>query len=69
MDTLKNLKNKILELNQIKALYDVIFCIMFVPHIFGEEQPIMSFNKEIIEFCYLTGTTIEVDMYLYPEEE
>jgi len=42
---------------------------LVVPHIFGEEQPIMSFNKKIIEFCYLIGTTIEVDMYLYLEEE
>ena len=35
---------------------------------YGEEQPWMSFNKEIIEFCYLTGTTIAVDLYSYPEE-
>lgn len=69
MDTIKNLKNKILELKQIKELYDVNFGIMVVPYIFGEEKPLMSFNKEIIEFCYLTGTTIEVDMYIYPEED
>ena len=69
MDTIKNLKNKIVELKQIKELYDVNFCIMIVPHIFGEEKPFISFNNEIIEFCYLTGTTIQVDMYIYPEED
>lgn len=41
---------------------------MIVPSIYGEEKPLMGFNEEIIEFCYLTGTTIEVDMYVYPDE-
>ncbi len=49
-------------------MYDVNFCLMIVPHIFGEEQPIMSFNDEIIKFCYLTGTSIQVDMYIYNDE-
>ncbi|WP_202077940.1 DUF4279 domain-containing protein [Caldalkalibacillus salinus] len=69
MDTIKNLKNKIPQLKQIKEQYDVEFAIMIVPSIYGDEKPLMSFNVEIIEFCYLTGTTIEIDMYLYPNEE
>jgi hypothetical protein len=68
MDTIKNLKNKISTLQQIKEQYDVSFKIEVVPHIYGEKNPYMVFNKEIIEFCYLTGTTIEVDMYLFPDE-
>lgn len=67
-DTIKNLRNKIPELNQIKEQYDVSFVLMIVPSVHGEEQPWISFNKEVIEFCYLTGTTIEVDMYIYPVE-
>lgn len=67
-DTIKNLKNKIPQLNQIKEQYDVSFVLTIVPSIHGEEQPWISFNEEIIEFCYLTGTTIEVDMYIYPLE-
>lgn len=68
MDTIKNLKNKISLLKEIKEQYDVHYVIMIVPSIYGEEKPLMSFNEEIIEFCYLTGTTIEVDMYVYPNE-
>ena len=68
MDTIKNLKNKISLLKEIKEQYDVHYVIMIVPSIYGEEKPIMGFNEEIIEFCYLTGTTIEIDMYVYPDE-
>lgn len=68
METIKNLKQKISILKQIKEQYDVNYVIMIVPEIYGEEQPIISFNSEIIEFCYLTGTTIEVDMYIYQDE-
>jgi hypothetical protein len=28
-----------------------------------EEQPFIRFNKEIIGFCYLTDTIINVDIY------
>ena len=67
-ETIKNLKNKIPQLNQIKEQYDVSFVLTIVPSIHGEEQPWISFDEEIIEFCYLTGTTIGVDMYIYPLE-
>ncbi|MBU9675024.1 DUF4279 domain-containing protein [Planococcus sp. CP5-4] len=64
-DTIKNLKNKVPQLKQIKQQYDVSFFLMIVPSIYQEEQPWISFNEEVIEFCYLTGTTIEVDMYIH----
>ncbi len=69
MDTIKYLKLKIPILKQIKEQYDVNYVIMIVPKIYGEEQPIMSFDKEIIEFCYLTGTSIQVDMYIFQDEK
>ncbi len=68
MDTIKNLRNKVSILNQIKEQYDVNYYIVIVPKIYGEEQPFMNFNKEIIEFCYLSGTTITVDMYINQDE-
>jgi hypothetical protein len=68
-DTIKNLKNRIPQLNQIKEQYDVNFVLMVVPVIYGEEPPSMGFNEEVIEFCYLTGTTIQVDMYINPLED
>lgn len=68
-DTIKKLKNKIPILTQIKEQYDVNFVLVIVPSIYGEEKPYMDFNKEVIEFCYLTGTTITTDMYIYPLED
>lgn len=60
----KNLKNKISQLLQIKEQYDVNFVIMIVPSLYGEEPPCIGFNEEVIEFCNLTGTTIQFDMYI-----
>lgn len=37
---------------------------MIAPKVYGEEQLLICFNKEIIEFCYLIDTTINVDMYI-----
>lgn len=68
METIKNLRNKVSILNQIKVQYDVNYVIVIVPKIYGEEQPLMYFNNEIIEFCYLTGTTITVDMYIHQDD-
>ena len=67
-DTIMRLKTKIPLLNQIKKQYDVNFVLMIVPNIYGDEQPWIAFHDEVIEFCYLTGTTIEVDMYMYSLE-
>lgn len=68
-DTIKKLKNKIPILHKIKEQYDVNFVLVIVPSIYGDEQPYMDFNEEVIEFCYLTGTTITTDMYIYSLEE
>ena len=68
LDTIKNLKDKIPELMKIKSLYDVTFNIIIVPYIYNEQAPYISLGKEIIEFCYLTGTEIDVDMYFNQEK-
>ena len=68
-ETIKDLKNKVPQLNRIKQQYDVKFVLMIVPSIYRAEQPWISFNEEVIEFCYLTGTTIEVDMYIHELED
>ncbi|WP_317936079.1 hypothetical protein [Sporosarcina aquimarina] len=36
---------------------------MIVSSIHQHELPIMRVNEEIIQFCYGTGATIEVDIY------
>jgi hypothetical protein len=68
LDTIKNLKNKIPILKAIKEHYDVNYVIMVVQSIYGDEKPQISFNKEIIQFCYLTDTTINFDTYIYQDE-
>ncbi|MEK3808086.1 DUF4279 domain-containing protein [Bacillus sp. FSL H8-0547] len=65
LDTIKNLRNKISVLQNFKEKYDVNYILMVVPSIYGEEKPHIAFNEEIIEFCYLTGTTINFDTYIY----
>lgn len=68
MEIIKRLKPKVHLINQIREKYDINCGITIVPHIYGEESPIMSFNREIIEFCYQVNATIEVDMYVYQDE-
>ena len=50
-------------MREIKKEFHVDYTIMIVPSIRSEERPILGFDSEIIEFCYLTGTEIYVDMY------
>lgn len=62
------LRDKIPILNEIRREIDVEFTLMIVTHIHHEEQPELGFGREIIEFCYLTGTEIGLDQYIYGEE-
>ena len=64
----KALKGKISLLLELKQEFDVNFTINIVPHIYNEETPALSFNKEFIEFCYLTGTELEIDLYVFGKE-
>ena len=42
------------------------FWITVVPTMYPEEStPALSLDREVIEFCYLTGTQIDVDMCVY----
>jgi len=69
LETISQLKTKLPELTEIKKRYDVKFTIHVVPKIYKENSPAIYFDSEIIEFCYLTGATIDVDMYFYGNEE
>ena len=56
LETIKPLKTKIPELDKIKSLYNVEFSIIITP--FTDERVCFNFDKDIIEFCYLTSTSI-----------
>ena len=64
----RELSARIPLLQEIKKQYNVNYCILIVPSIYNEENPILGFDSEIIEFCYHTGTEIAVDMYIYGKE-
>lgn len=60
--------DKIPALNQIRREVDVEFTMKIVPRICDGEQPVLWFDREIIEFCFHTGTEISIEMDLREEE-
>lgn len=64
----RQLRDRIPQLQEIKKEYAVDYSIIIVPHIYHEENPILGFDSEIIDFCYQTGAEISVDMYIYDKE-
>lgn len=65
----RELRPHLSQLQDIKRKFNVDFTLMIVPHIYNEESPILVFDREIIEFCYLTNTEIAVDLYIYDRED
>lgn len=65
----RKLRDKTPLLLELKKEFDLDFVISIVPNIYSGEAPVVYFNHEIIEFCYLTGTEIGVDMYIYEFQE
>ena len=64
----RQLRDRIPALQEFKKIYNVDYAIIIVPHIYREESPILGFDSEIIEFCYLTGTEISVNQYIYDQK-
>lgn len=62
-DIVSLLKPKILILQEIFEKYDVKYCIQMVGYLNEVEMPSISFNSNIIEFCYLTNSVIDCDLY------
>ena len=68
-EAIRGLRGKEGLLKQIKEKYNVSFFLEIVPSIYDGKEPVIEFGKEVIEFCYLTETDIDIDMYVYPFEE
>ena len=64
----RQLRERIPALQEIRKEFNVDYALVIVPHIYNEENPLLGFDSEIIEFCYRTGTEISVDMYIYDRE-
>lgn len=69
LNIVRELRDKIPILLELKQEYDLNFGITIVPSIYSGEGPALYFNHEIIEFCYLTGAEIGIDMYIYGFQE
>lgn len=61
----RELREKIPLLLELKREFELEFGISVVPSIYSGESPTLYYDHEVIEFCYLTGTEIGVDIYVY----
>ena len=59
----RELRPHLSQLQEIKQKFDVEFALVIVSYMDNGESPILGFDWEIIEFCYLTNTEIVVDLY------
>ena len=65
MMTIRDLVTKVDILRDIKRRYSVDFSLEVVPSICaGEINPCLAPNREEIEFCYLTKTDMDIDLYV-----
>ncbi|GAB6109067.1 DUF4279 domain-containing protein [Fusibacter bizertensis] len=51
---------------KLKDQYKCEFELIQVPIIENGESPSLGFSKEIIDFCSITGTEIQIDLYANP---
>lgn len=65
MKTITPLLSKVDILREIKAKFDVEFCLYAVPTVrFDESTPTLSPSLEIMQFCCDTGTKFLIDLYV-----
>ena len=68
--TISDLLDKTEILDQIREEFDASFCLQIVPHIYEEDNtPCLAPPLDIIDFCHATRTEIDIDLYVYIEEE
>jgi len=55
-------------LSDFKSEHDVDFVLEIVPTICEGVTPAINISKDLMHFCCLSDTTIDIDMYVYPFE-
>lgn len=66
MKTIEDLWSKVEILYKIRQMYEATFTLEIVPTIYaGGINPCLAPNKEIIKFCYETGTNMDIDLYIF----
>ena len=64
--TIAPLLDKLETLKYIKDNFAVNFYIEVVPKIYGSEPtPILGLELDIIDFCHITRTELDIDMYVF----
>lgn len=56
-------------LKELKKEYNIYYTISVVSNIYDAEQPIMYFEKDVIKFCSETETEIDIDQYIYTNDD
>ena len=67
-ETLKDITSKTDILSRLKKEYNLEYSLILVPEIYSdsdEPKQILSLDKDIIKFLYLTETDIDLDYYVY----
>lgn len=68
--TISVLLNKIDLLKEIYDSYDVNFILEVVPEVnAGETTPCLAPSLKVIDFCHETRTKIDIDLYVYSEND
>ncbi len=68
--TVAPLTDKMAELQKIHSAFDVSFTLEIVPFLYaGELNPCLAPSLDIIDFCHATRTEIDMDLYLYNEND
>ncbi len=63
--TIEPFRNKIDLLVELKKKYDLKYYLVIVPYLYaGEVSPALAPNADIVDFCYKTGTDIDIDLYI-----
>ena len=68
--TISPLLDKTEILNRIREEFDLSFFLEIVPTIYADEiSPCLAPPLDVIDFCHATRTQIDIDLYLYAEED
>ena len=68
--TISGLLDKTELLNQVREEFDVSFTLEIVPTIYvGDREPCLAPAMDIIDFCHATRTEIDIDLYVYSQED
>lgn len=63
--TISELLDKVDLLNEIRQQFDVDFTLEIVPTVYAENPaPCLAPSMTVIDFCYVTRTQIDIDLYV-----